>query len=165
MTKQEMNKLLALMKANYSYAFKSMSQQEKYMLLETWTFTLQDLDAHVVFLAVMKLISTSKWLPTVAEIREQCKKLHYEADGEIQASDCYREMGIDTGVTKEQERVYNAIRSATEHLRGDGAPELSLETMLRSNNYAMTGGSIGRMLDDPAEHIRAIGERSGNGRD
>lgn len=30
MTKQEVNKLLALMKANYSYAFKSMSQQDRY---------------------------------------------------------------------------------------------------------------------------------------
>ena len=44
MTQQEVNKLLALMKANYSYAFKTMSQQDKYLLLNTWTFTLQDLN-------------------------------------------------------------------------------------------------------------------------
>ena len=63
MTKQEVNKLLALMKANYSYAFKSMSQQDKYLLLNTWTFTLQDLNADVVMIAAMQLISASKWLP------------------------------------------------------------------------------------------------------
>lgn len=78
MTKQEVNKLLALMKANYSYAFKTMSQQDKYLLLNTWTFTLQDLNADVVMIAVMQLISVSKWLPTVAEIREKCQKLHYQ---------------------------------------------------------------------------------------
>ena len=69
MTKQEVNKLLALMKANYSYAFKTMSQQDKYLLLNTWTFALQDLNADIVMIAVMQLISVSKWLPTVAEIR------------------------------------------------------------------------------------------------
>lgn len=79
MTKREVNKLLALMKANYSYAFKSMSQQDKYLLLNTWTFTLQDLNADVVMIAAMQLISVSKWLPTVAEIREQCRELHYAA--------------------------------------------------------------------------------------
>jgi hypothetical protein len=45
--------LLALMKANYSYAFKTMSQQDKYLLLNTWTFTLQDLNADIVMIAVM----------------------------------------------------------------------------------------------------------------
>ena len=73
MTKQEVNKLLALMKANYSYAFKTMSQQDKYLLLNTWTFTLQDLNADVVMIAVMQLISVSKWLPTVAEIRRSAR--------------------------------------------------------------------------------------------
>ena len=79
MTQQEVNKLLALMKANYSYAFKTMSQQDKYLLLNTWTFALQDLNADVVMIAVMQLISVSKWLPTVAEIREKCQSLYYSA--------------------------------------------------------------------------------------
>ena len=39
MTTQDVNQLLAIMKANYSYAFKAMSQDEKYMLLCTLTIT------------------------------------------------------------------------------------------------------------------------------
>ena len=79
MTIQDVNQLLAIMKANYSYAFKAMSPDERYMLLGTWAVTLQDLPADVVMLAVMQLVSQSKWMPTVAEIREKCREIHYAA--------------------------------------------------------------------------------------
>ena len=62
MTIQAVNQLLAIMKANYSYAFKAMSPDERYMLLGTWAVTLQDLPADVVMLAVMQLVSQSKWI-------------------------------------------------------------------------------------------------------
>ena len=62
MTIQDVNQLLAIMKANYSYAFKAMSPNERYMLLGTWAVTLQDLPADVVMLAVMQLVSQSKWI-------------------------------------------------------------------------------------------------------
>ena len=62
MTTQDVNQILAIMKANYNYAFKNMSQEEKYMLLCTWTVTLQDLPSDVVMLAVMQLVSQSKWI-------------------------------------------------------------------------------------------------------
>lgn len=137
MTKQEVNKLLALMKANYSYAFKSMSQQDKYLLLNTWTFTLQDLNADIVMIAVMQLISTSKWLPTVAEIREKCQHLHYSAS---YGRDAMVEMAIEEGwLSKEQiedyERMKEAkryISNATNHLRGDKPAELQLDSILSS---------------------------------
>ena len=77
MTTEDVNQLLAIMKANYSYAFKTMSQEEKYMLLCTWTVTLQDLPTDIVMMAVMQLVSKSKWLPTVAEIRAACREMHY----------------------------------------------------------------------------------------
>ena len=79
MTIQDANKLLALAKANYSYAFKTMSKQEKLMLVQSWAFALQDIPADIVMLAFMKLLSVSKWLPTVAEIREQVQRIYYEA--------------------------------------------------------------------------------------
>lgn len=137
MTKQEVNKLLALMKANYSYAFKSMSQQDKYLLLNTWTFTLQDLNADIVMIAVMQLISTSKWLPTVAEIREKCRHLHYSVSG---WNDTLTEWAIEEGrLSQEQIEDYERkkeakryIASATNHLRGDKPAELQLDSILNS---------------------------------
>lgn len=155
MTKQEVNKLLALMKANYSYAFKTMSQQDKYLLLNTWTFTLQDLNADVVMIAAMQLISESKWLPTVAEIREKCQKLHYSAS---YSDDSLTRWAIEEGqASKEQieacERKRKAcayIANATNHLRGDKPATLSLDAIL--SNQAFRGLGSGKsgisMLDE-----------------
>lgn len=138
MTKPEVNKLLALMKANYSYAFKSMSEQEKILLLNTWTFTLQDLDASVVMIAVMQLISTSKWLPTVAEIREKCKGLYYEAC----AMDC--DVFFDE-MPDGKRAAYKAIADKTSHLRGDCPAELTLGAMM--NSPRMAGIATGQPIE------------------
>lgn len=150
-TKQEVNKLLALMKANYSYAFKTMSQQDKYLLLNTWTFTLQDLNADVVMIAAMQLISVSKWLPTVAEIREQCRELHYSA---AYGNDSVTEWLIEEGKLPQAEvEAYNRkrqaqryIANATEHLRGDKPATLKLDSILR--NPAFTGIGAGKSSFD-----------------
>lgn len=137
MTKPEVNKLLALMKANYSYAFKCMSQQDKYLLLNTWTFALQDLNADVVMIAVMQLISVSKWLPTVAEIREKCKSLYYTA---AYAPD---EPMIEEGASSEQagrkKRAMEYIANATKHLRGEPTTELKLDYILENPAFISLG--------------------------
>lgn len=150
MNKQEVNKLLALMKANYSYAFKTMSEQDKYLLLNTWTFTLQDLSADVVLIAVMQLISESKWLPTVAEIRKKCKSLYYSAScsynllDEIPEED-WEKYGISPPTQQEieekqrREATRKYIMDATCHLRGDGEPSLSLDSILNNPSFAGLG--------------------------
>ena len=149
MTKQEVNKLLALMRANYSRAFKGMSQQDRILMLNTWTFTLQDLDANVVMIAAMQLISSSKWLPTVAEIREKCQRLYYES---AFANCCFPYDGISTGKTEAMQTI--AFR--TNHLRGEKSAEISLDALLSNPQFAaMTSGNthslleaMGRELDD-----------------
>lgn len=151
MTKQEVNQLLALMKANYSYAFKNMSQQDKYLLLNTWTVTLQDINADVVMIAVMQLISESKWLPTVAEIRKKCQDMYYSAS----TPDIATEMMMKYGdMSQEAIEAYNQqcerqryIANATCHLRGEHPPTLQLETILSNASFARLGdGLAGRAL-------------------
>lgn len=130
---QDANKLLALAKANYSYAFKSMSRQEKLMLVQSWAFTLQDIPADIVMLAFMQLLSTSKWLPTVAEIREKVKSLYYSA--------AYHHTGFPGN--EEPDGVKKARKYIEDHtymLRGDEAPELTLDSILRGG-YGPTLGS------------------------
>ena len=142
MTKQEVNKLLALMRANYGSAFKGMSQPDKYLLLNTWTFTLQDLDANIVMIAAMELISTSKWLPTVAEIREQCKKLHYEAVGAM--CDYHYD-----ALPEWKKKAYCSIAEKTNRLRGDGTAEMTLDVMLDDPELAaLATGHEHKMLMD-----------------
>ena len=135
MTTQDVNQILAIMKANYNYAFKNMSQEEKYMLLCTWTVTLQDLPADIVMLAVMQLVSQSKWLPTVAEIREKCREIHYAAA----TPDTTYDMMLANGmlVTSEQQREHDRreakrkyIAEATKHLRNEDNGALTLDSLL-----------------------------------
>ena len=132
MTTQDVNQLLAIMKANYNFAFKNMSQEEKYMLLCTWTVTLQDLPADIVMLAVMQLVSQSKWMPTVAEIREKCREIHYAAA----TPDTTFNMMLANGMqlTPEQQREHDRreakrkyIAEATKHWFLGGWRQLSEE--------------------------------------
>ena len=147
MTTQDVNQILAIMKANYNYAFKNMNQEEKYMLLCTWTVTLHDLPADIVMLAVMQLVSKSKWLPTVAEIREKCRDIHYAAA----MPDTVFDMMVANGmpVTPEQQREHDRreamrkyIAEATKHLGNEDHGALTLDSLLV--NPAFEGIGTGR---------------------
>ncbi len=159
MTTQDVNQILAIMKANYNYAFKNMSQEEKYMLLCTWTVTLQDLPADIVMLAVMQLVSQSKWLPTVAEIREKCREIHYAAATPDTAFDMMVANGMP--VTPEQQREHDRrevkrkyIAEATKHLRNEDNGALTLDSLLV--NSAFEGIGTGRpsfLLHSEGHHV------------
>ena len=131
-TIQDANKLLALAKANYSYAFKTLSKQEKLMLVQSWAFALQDIPADIVMLAFMQLLSTSKWLPTVAEIREKVQAMYYSV--------AYRPDSLGQKEPEQVRRAREYIENHTWQLRGDSAPELSLDTILEGA-YGMALGS------------------------
>lgn len=168
MTKQEVNKLLALMKANYSYAFKNMSQQDKHLLLNTWTFTLQDINADVVMIAAMQLISESKWLPTVAEIRKKCQDLYYSASYRDKLFERLSENGHEFSAKEiaaqdRQEKAYEYIMSATGHLRGDKTPELKLDNILRNPSFAGLGsGQSSFEMLEGAQYELTDGYEEGN---
>lgn len=136
MTLEEVNKLLALVKVNYNYAFKSMTEQEKVMLVKSWSFALQDIPADIVTLAFMQLVSTHKWLPSPAEIREQVRDLYYSA--------AYQDTcGMDGEGDEQAERVRRYIVDKTSHLRGDRAAQLSLDAILH-RGYGRSLGAGGR---------------------
>lgn len=144
MTTEDVNQLLAIMKANYSYAFKTMSQEEKYMLLCTWTVTLQDLPTDIVMMAVMQLVSKSKWLPTVAEIRAACREMHYAAATPDTAFDMMVAAGMP--VTPEQQREHELLESkrryiaeATKHLRNEDAGGLTVNHLLANPAFEGIG--------------------------
>lgn len=139
MTAAEVNKLLALAKANYSYAFKTMSNQEKVLLVQSWTFALQDIPTDVVMMAFMQLLSKCKWLPTVAEIRQQAAKLHREAERVLydirNAEEVDKMMGGDGKSTPEMAAKRAAaknILSKTWNLADDEDSGLTLQNVLDS---------------------------------
>jgi len=162
MTRSEVNKLLGLMKANYPHAFRQMSQQEKYMLLNTWTLTLSELNGDIVLLAVMQLISTSKWMPTVAEIREQCRKMHGEAAVVLQSQQMLMQYEARHSVAPESTKIrqdtcrrYGYIQQATEHTYRGGEAGISLTALMDNPAFRQLGsGQCGfELIDMPPQRI------------
>ncbi len=79
MTIEDANYLLGVAEANFGYAFRSMTNDRKVMLVHSWAFGLQDIPADIVMMAFMQLTTSCDWLPRVKEIREQVRKLRIEA--------------------------------------------------------------------------------------
>ena len=114
------------------------------MLLCTWTVTLQDLPTDIVMLAVMQLVSKSKWLPTVAEIRAACREMHYAAA----TPDTVFDMMVAAGmpVTPEQQREHELLEAkrryiaeATKHLRNEDAGGLTVNHLLANPAFEGIG--------------------------
>lgn len=143
MTIEEANQLLALVKVNYNYAFKTMTKQEKMMLVKSWAFVLQDIPADIVTLAFMQLVSTSKFIPTPAEIRKQARSLYFSAASRNPYSG-------NTQQDKNLERVRQYIINSTSHLRGDGAEQIGLDAILH-RGYGKTLGTGGNEFLEKTE--------------
>lgn len=163
MTAAEVNKLLALAKANYSYAFKTMSNQEKVLLVQSWTFALQDIPTDVVMMAFMQLLSKCKWLPTVAEIRQQAAKLHREAERILydirNAEEVDKMMGGGKSTTPElaaKRAAAKSILSKTWNLADDEDSGLTLQNVLDSaiqrGNLTSGGDVLQGLIPDGGEN-------------
>ena len=79
MTKKETNQLMGLVEGNWPNAFKGLTGNEKKLAFSSWYLALQDIPAKVAALAVVKLVATSKFTPTPADIREKVAEVAREA--------------------------------------------------------------------------------------
>ena len=150
MTKDDANYLLGLAQANFGYAFKDMTKSQKVLMVNSWAFGLQDIPADIVMLAFMQLVTTSKWVPTVAEIREQVRHIGYQAREGL-----YYGKGIEylARVQLGQEvHIHNAdgddirryIVEQTKHLMDQQDSGLQLDTIIRGRNMTALGsGQMG----------------------
>lgn len=138
MTIEEANNLLGVAKVNYSYAFRSMSDDDKRTLVKSWAFIMQDIPGDIVMLAFMQLLAVCKWLPTPAEIREQVKKLYYEASRGLLCGS----LDMHSDMTMEY------IVRNTYHLRGEKGAELGLDEIVKRGYGKMLGTSDSAKLSD-----------------
>ena len=121
-------------------------------------------------LAVMKLLTVSKWIPTVAEIREKVQSLYYEAL-ELMPDAIEREY-LDEAKRQRNTAIANDILEKTNHLRGDSTPELTLRAIVNNPQYAqlmagnrdvlgMTGQTF--RIEDGKEELRGEAYRISDG--
>jgi len=69
-TTDEILKIFFLLKANYHYALKDMTAEQISDLQVLWCELLKDMDGGLLRAAALQHVATSKWFPTVAELRE-----------------------------------------------------------------------------------------------
>lgn len=129
MNKKETVQILAILKAAYPNFYKDMTAEEAQGTISVWALQFADLPADIVLMALNKAISTSKFPPTIAEIKDKMKALYWEAYGKINPLFDYEPLSA------EDEMMYDRIRKITERFKNDKGIEPTIGQMIGGGNY------------------------------
>lgn len=108
MTKKEAAQVLAILKAAYPNSYKGMTQEEAVGTVSVWALQFADMPVDIVLLAIHKAISSSRFPPSVAEVKEKIKSLSWEAEAIVYGS--HRHAALTEKDIKRAERIYDATR-------------------------------------------------------
>lgn len=86
MTRKEAAEILAILKAAYPGSYNNMTKQEAMGTVSVWALQFSDISPDIVLMAVQKLISTSKFPPSIAEVKAKLESVHWEAYEKINGS-------------------------------------------------------------------------------
>lgn len=104
MNAEETKQILAILKAAYPSSYSGMTKKEAYGVITVWSVQFADLPADVVLMAVQKAISSSKFPPTIAEVKEKVKSIYWEA------YDAIADPSLQETDRKQYERIYACTR-------------------------------------------------------
>ena len=126
MTKKEAIQILAILKAAYPSSYNNMTKEEASGTVGVWCMQFEDMPGDIVLMAVHKLISTSKFPPTVAEVKEKMKSIHWEA------YDMMSGYGMDLKLTDSQRDQYKRIYDLTDQYKFGYTYEPKIRQMISS---------------------------------
>lgn len=118
MTKKEALQVLAILKAAYPSSYTG-TKEEASGTVAVWCMQFADMPGDIVLLAIHKLISTSKFPPTVAEVKSKIHSLHWESYTALSDGIRYKT------ITEEQKRSYQRIYDLTEGYSGNNEPTVT----------------------------------------
>ena len=146
MNKQEAIKLLAIIKVAYPTAYRDMDQASKQATVNMWESSFPDVPYPIMVQAFNHFRMVSKYPPTVAEMVEELKHIHYQA---LEGAMIHKNLGNEDGV-----KNFRAIMACTSRFK-DGS---SLGLQLSSLPNLLTGGENDvQRLGTPGDY-----EMSGN---
>ena len=105
MNKTEATKLLALIKIAYPTAYRDMDEASKKATVNMWHMSFPDVPYPIMEQAFNHFRMVSKFPPTVAEMVEELKNIHYRA---TECAFIQNQMGNEEGVQQ-----YKAIMACT----------------------------------------------------
>ena len=139
MTESDGTTILTILKAAYPNSYKDLTKREAAGIINVWRQNLSDAPAEVVMLAVRRLITKSKFPPTIAEVRSQIVALRGEAESVVQQrqSQMLKLLSAIKGdspsdIPDRYTELEVQAKSICEMTRGFNA-ELSLAGLLNSN--------------------------------
>lgn len=124
MTKEEALEMLAILKAAYPNSYNGMSKQEALGVVTVWALQFAEFPADIVFMALQKAISASKFPPSVHEVKKELEAVHWEA------YEMLRFMELSEVEQKQYQRIYDVTHSTR---AGMFAPPIS--RMLKMNAF------------------------------
>ena len=107
MTRDETVKLLSIMKTAYPSAFRNMSVESGKALLELWTLELKPYPSKAVTRAATELIETSKYMPAIAEMLAQIRRVGLDMQMMLR---CDLALGRDVPL-EERRAVYDTAQA------------------------------------------------------
>lgn len=141
MNKQEAIKLLALIKVAYPTAYKDMDQASKQATVNMWAGSFPDIPYPIMEQAFNHFRMVSKFPPTVAEMVDELKHIHF------QATECaliQKTLGND-----EEVRRYRAIMACTSRYKDDSNLGLQLSSL---PNLLTGGDNDAKRLGTPGDY-------------
>lgn len=137
MTREETAQVLAILKATYPNSYKNMTTAEANGTITVWQTQFAAIPVEVIIIALHKVISTSVFPPTIADIRGMFRRIYIEADCTINDS--------ADGITPEELEQCKRIKQALEpYAYNYNSAELTLTDILKAfptNGNAITGGN------------------------
>ena len=124
MTKKEAVQILAVLKAAYPNFYKDMTAAEAQGTVSVWSMQFADISAEIVLMALNKAISTSKYPPTIAEVKEKFSGIHWEAYEML-----HRHRNVKP-LSDDEVAHYKRIYELTERYKHKKTPEPSISNML-----------------------------------
>ena len=79
MTREETIEMMAILKAAYPNSYNGMTKQEALGVVSVWHLHFEDVPADVVFMAMQKAISASKFPPSINEVKLKLQDVYWDA--------------------------------------------------------------------------------------
>lgn len=133
MNKKEALQILAILKAAYPNSYNNMTKEEATGTVAVWCMQFTNLPAEIVMMAVHKLIATSKFPPTISEVKRKIESIHWDAYEHISRI-TYKEL-----LPEETLKMYERIYEITQPYRMANLAEPSILDLMQTNQRLQIG--------------------------
>lgn len=143
MNKQESLQMMAILKAAYPNAYNGMTRQEASSVVAVWALQFANIPAEIVYIALQKAIATSKFPPTVYEVKNKLESVYWEAYEALNN----RQIREIAPLTEAQRERYQWIYDNTKSYRCAADMEPKIDMILPTWNGAgpaAIGGGINK---------------------